>query len=284
MPDVATLRATIAAARAARPGLRVALVPTMGALHAGHLSLVDRAREAADVVVVSIFVNPTQFAAHEDLDTYPRTMEADLDALASRAVEWVFAPSAAEMYPTGFQTEVRVPRVATGLCATSRPHFFGGVALVVLKLLNAAMADVAVFGEKDWQQLQVIRRMVLDLNHPTQIVGAPLIRDPDGLAMSSRNAYLDATTRAAALALPRALQNAAQAVAAGARDVATLEADATRAIAAAGGRVDYVTICDEASLERSQAITTGARIFAAATFGSTRLIDNVGLLPGVAAG
>ena len=277
LPDVAALRAAIAAARSESPDARVALVPTMGALHEGHLTLCDRAREHAEHVVVSIFVNPTQFAPHEDLDRYPRTLDADLRALTGRGVRWVFAPSASEVYPPGFQTEVRVTEVSQGLCADSRPHFFGGVALVVLKLLNAAMADVAVFGEKDWQQLQVIRRMARDLNHPTTIVGAPLIRDPDGLAMSSRNAYLDAPTRQAALALPRALADAAAAVTNGTTDAVALRHAAIAAIEAAGGVVDYVTIADEESLQTQDRVASGSRIFAAASFGGTRLIDNLAL-------
>lgn len=263
--------------RAAHRGASVALVPTMGALHEGHLRLCDAAAAAADLVVVSVFVNPTQFAPHEDLDRYPRTLEADCEATAKRGVALVFAPTAAEMYPPGFQTEVRVRELARGLCATSRPHFFDGVALVVLKLLNAAMADVAIFGEKDWQQLQVVRRLAADLDHPTRILAAPLVRDPDGLAMSSRNRYLARATRQAALSLPEALRAAARAAQTGTRDVAQLERAAAETIAAAGGTVDYVTIVDEATLLPQERVTATSRILAAATFDGTRLIDNLGL-------
>lgn len=277
--DPALLRQTVRAWRRDHPDGKVALVPTMGALHAGHLSLVREARRHADAVIVSVFVNPAQFAPHEDFAAYPRTLERDCDLTAAADVAWVFAPSPAQMYPQGFQTSVQVQALAGGLCGVSRPHFFGGVALVVLKLLNLAEADVAVFGEKDWQQLQVIRRMARDLDHPTVIVGAPLVRDHDGLALSSRNAYLDAPTRARALAIPRALGATAAAVAGGERDAAVLQASVIQALEAAGGRVDYVAIVDPTELSPLDRVDSSARLAVAAWFGTTRLIDNIALEP-----
>ena len=277
--SLASLRATVAALRASRPGLRIALVPTMGALHEAHLRLCDQAHALADVVIVSIFVNPQQFAAHEDLDSYPRSLEADCAKLARRDVDWVFAPSVAEMYPLGFQTRVEVPALAAGLCGVSRPHFFAGVALVVLKLLNAVMADVAVFGEKDWQQLQVVRRLAGDLNHPTEVVGAPLLRDDDGLALSSRNVYLSPAERQRALSLGQSLRASVNLVAAGQTDAAPLIAAATASITAAGGVVDYVAIVDPLELTAVTTIEAEVRMLVAATFGKTRLIDNRALLP-----
>ena len=275
--DAAALRHWVQRRRHESPDVRIALVPTMGALHAGHLALCDLARKHADLVVMSIFVNPTQFAPHEDLGSYPRTLPSDCAATHGRGVDLVFAPDAATMYPDGFSTAVTVGGVSEDFCALSRPHFFGGVALVVLKLLNLVGADVAVFGEKDWQQLQVIRRMARDLDHPTAIVGAPLVRDVDGLALSSRNAYLDPATRARALALPRALQAMADAVADGETDAATLVAGAKASIAAAGGRIDYVAIAEPTTLVRLERVHGPARVLAAVHFGSTRLIDNIAL-------
>ncbi len=275
--DAVALRSWVRGQRARNPDVRIALVPTMGALHAGHLTLCDRAREHADLVVVSIFVNPTQFAPHEDFGSYPRTLPADCAATRGRGVDLVFAPGPTSMYPPGFSTSVDVAGVSQDFCALTRPHFFGGVALVVLKLLNLVGADVAIFGEKDWQQLQVIRRMVRDLDHPTEIVGAPLIRDTDGLALSSRNAYLDPATRSRALALPRALEAMADAVAAGATDCASLIATAEATLEAAGGVVDYVAIAEPSTLVRLQRIDGPARALAAVRFGTTRLIDTIAL-------
>ena len=275
--DERALRDWVRDRRRQRPDVRIALVPTMGALHAGHLTLCDLARTQADLVIVSIFVNPTQFAPHEDFGSYPRTLPSDCQATHGRGVDLVFAPDPGTMYPPGFSTTVRVAGVSDDFCALSRPHFFGGVALVVLKLLNLVGADVAVFGEKDWQQLQVIRTMARDLNHPTAIMGAPLIRDADGLALSSRNAYLDPATRARALSLPRALQAMAHAIAAGATECASLVADAEAAIAAAGGVVDYVAIAEPSTLARLDRVDGPARVLAAARFGSTRLIDTMSL-------
>ncbi len=276
--DPGALRALVGSWRRERPGLRIALVPTMGALHRGHLTLCARAKEVADVVLVSVFVNPAQFAPHEDLASYPRTLAADCRALAAEGVDLVYAPNAVDMYPADFQTTVAVTALARGYCSLSRPHFFGGVAIVVLKLLNQVMPDVAIFGEKDWQQLQIVRRMVRDLDHPTEILGAPLVRDDDGLALSSRNAYLDSTTRANALALPRALARLQAQVAAGATDCEALVAEASAAIQTSGGQIDYLAIADPSTLQPLSRVDRPARALAAVFFGTTRLLDNVPLL------
>ncbi|MEL6316257.1 MAG: pantoate--beta-alanine ligase [Pseudomonadota bacterium] len=272
---VAALRARVAAWRA--EGLRVGLTPTMGALHAGHLSLVEIARARADRVVATIFVNPTQFGPNEDFDAYPRDEAADAAKLAAAGCDLLFAPAVSEMYPDGFATEVRVrgPLTET-LCGAARPGHFDGVGQVVSKLLNQAQADLAVFGEKDWQQLAVIRRVARDLDIPTQILGAPTLREADGLAMSSRNRYLSAEERAAAPALHRAIAQAAAGVAAGA-DPAAACAAAAEDIAAAGCRaVDYVEArgADDLSPLAAAPPPAPARVFAAAWLGRARLIDN----------
>lgn len=259
-------------------GARVALVPTMGALHEAHLSLVDTAQRHADAVVVSIFVNPKQFAPGEDLDSYPRTLAADSELCATRGVDIVFAPAAAEMYGRGFQTEVEVTELGRSkLCAVTRPHFFGGVATVVLKLLNIAMADVAVFGEKDFQQLLVIRRMCADLNHPTAIIGSPVVREAGGLAMSSRNRYLSEDQKRRAQNIFGALVDMQKALKSGVSDVHQLVSDARVRIEAAGGLVDYVAVVDSDSLVPLASVQSPARALVAATFGGARLIDNAAL-------
>lgn len=212
---VAELRQQVRAWKAA--GQRVALVPTMGALHEGHLSLIRIARQHADRVVATIFVNPKQFAPHEDFDAYPRGEAADVEKLASVDCDLLFAPNGAEMYAPGFASAVSVSGVSEPLEGAARPQFFGGVATVVAKLFNQSQADVAIFGEKDYQQLQVVKRMARDLDIPIEIIGAPTARADDGLALSSRNAYLSAEERAAAVALPDAMKAAAAAVAAGGR-------------------------------------------------------------------
>ena len=270
---VADLRARLAPSRPQR----VALVPTLGALHQGHLSLVGEARRRADLVVVSIFVNPTQFAAHEDFHTYPRSLDADLDKLAGRA-DLVFAPSADEIYPRGHATAVHVGGPSAGLETDFRPHFFSGVATVVAKLLIAAWPDIAVFGEKDYQQLLVVRRMVRDLDLPVEVVGAPTLRESDGLALSSRNAYLDPGERKIAGQLNVILKEGA----ARARqknhvgDVAAAERWALNALKEAGfDSVDYVAIRDAESLLPVASLDRPARILAAARVGKTRLIDNM---------
>jgi pantoate--beta-alanine ligase len=272
---VAGLRAALAASRhgADKPA-RIALVPTLGALHEGHVSLVNLAREHAGRVVVSIFVNPTQFAPTEDFNAYPRNLEADLETLAGRA-DIVFAPSAGEIYPEGFATSLSVGGPSTGLETDFRPHFFTGVATVVAKLLIAAGPDVAVFGEKDYQQLLVVKRLVCDLGLPVTIIAAPTLREADGLAMSSRNAYLSADERKIAGRLNLVLNNAA-AQARSTGDLRAAEAAATEALWDAGfNHVDYVAIRDAQSLEHIMTLDRPARILAAVKIGKTRLIDNM---------
>ncbi len=272
--SVADLRRTVAAWRAA--GERIALVPTMGALHPGHVSLTARGRESCARVVVSIFVNPTQFAPNEDFSAYPRTFDADLAKLAAAGVDAVFVPSVSEMYPDGFGTTVTLegPAVAD-LEDRFRPSHFAGVATVVTKLLLQALPDVAVFGEKDWQQLAVIRRAVRDLDVPVEIVGGPTIREADGLAMSSRNVYLSPAERAAAPLIYRTMQACAARIRAG-EPGAVVAADGRAALEGAGFSVDYLELRDAASLARVADGAAGPRrLLAAARIGATRLIDNI---------
>jgi pantoate--beta-alanine ligase len=253
----------------------IALVPTMGALHDGHLSLVRMAEAHARQVVVSIFVNPTQFAPHEDFNAYPRTLDADAAKLESTGASAIFAPAAAEMYPHGFATTINVAGPALGLESDSRPHFFAGVATVVAKLLIAAQPDHAIFGEKDYQQLLVVRQMTRDLGLPTQILAAPIAREADGLAQSSRNVYLSATERQVAGRLNNILLDAiSQLRNAGA--IAETERTATAALLKAGfDSVDYVAIRDADTLQSIARVERPARILAAAKIGRTRLIDNM---------
>ena len=258
-----------------RAGHRVAFVPTMGALHAGHLALVTEGLKRADKVAASIFVNPKQFGPTEDLDRYPRDEAGDAEKLRAAGCELLYATSVATMYPPGFASYVRVAALPDLLCGAARPGHFDGVATVVSKLLAAARADVAVFGEKDWQQLAIIRRMAADLDLGTQIVGAAIVRDSDGLALSSRNLYLTADERARAVALPQALAQARAALRAGG-DVGPAMAAAERSIAAAGyARIDYFELVDGERLTPLRAVTPGARLMAAAVMGTTRLIDNL---------
>jgi len=276
---VAALRETVAGWR--RQGLTVGFVPTMGALHEGHLTLVREAGRRADRVVASVFVNPTQFAAHEDLGSYPRREAEDAALLAGAGCSLMFAPTVAEMYPEGFVTEVSVGGPSQGLETDFRPHFFGGVAIVVAKLLNQVQADVAVFGEKDYQQLMVVRRMARDLDIPTDIVGAPTQRDGHGLALSSRNAYLSETELEIARRLNGVLAQAGAEATAGA-DLAQVEAQAVDAIKAAGfDRVDYVAVreANDLGVFSEGRVTSPARILAAAWLGKTRLIDNMAVTP-----
>ena len=270
---ISALRARLRLWRA--PGSKpIVLVPTMGALHAGHLAIV-RGGLKRGRVVVSIFVNPKQFGPNEDFKTYPRDESADLAKLADNGADAVFAPSVEEMYPPGFATTIAVGGPAHDLEAITRPHFFGGVATVVAKLLIAALPDVAVFGEKDYQQLLVIRRMVTDLGLPIEIVGHPTIREPDGLALSSRNAYLSAADRAKAPALHAALQKAAAAIRAGTPQ-ADATADAEAELTRAGFLVDYVKVRNADTLERVvDPRVEPMRILLAAWLGKTRLIDNI---------
>lgn len=275
--EKAALRGKLASLRA--QGRRIALVPTMGALHEGHLALVDIARARAEEVCVSLFVNPTQFAPGEDLDRYPRDEAGDRAKLEARGASLLWAPDVAEMYPDGFATEVHVAGPALGLETDFRPHFFRGVATVVTKLLLQVLPDVAVFGEKDYQQLQVIRRLVADLDIPVEIVPGPTMREADGLALSSRNAYLSPEERRQAPALHRALRAAGDAVLAG-DDPAKAEAAATQSLLEAGfASVDYVAVRHAESLAPVGAaeIAAGAplRVLGAARLGTTRLIDNL---------
>lgn len=255
-------------------GGRVVLVPTMGALHAGHMALVTQAKAIADHVIVSIFVNPIQFGPNEDLSRYPRQEGEDAALLAEADVAGLWLPDVGVMYPDGFATTVSVAKLGDGLCGAARPGHFDGVATVVAKLLTQVKPDIAIFGEKDWQQLAIIRRMVRDLDLGVEIVGAPIVRDDDGLALSSRNAYLSAEERQAALAFPSALQAAAADIEAGASVPGTLEQAKAALLQAGFASVDYVALVDATSLEPLEVLHKEARILAAARMGTTRLIDN----------
>jgi pantoate--beta-alanine ligase len=271
---VAALRRAVSPWR--RAGERIALVPTMGALHAGHLALVRTARRRAARVVVSIFVNPAQFAPYEDLASYPRTFDADLKALAEMAVDLVWAPPVEVMYPPGFATRVALEGPATvGLEDKFRPHFFAGVATVVAKLLIQCAPDIALFGEKDYQQLKVVTRMVQDLDLPVKIVGVPTVREPDGLALSSRNSYLAAAERAAAPLLHRVLADCADKIARGELPARVLD-EACAAIERAGFVLDYLEARHAETLQPIASVEDGPiRLLVAARIGKTRLIDNV---------
>ncbi len=270
------LRARVAGWKAA--GARVGVVPTMGALHAGHLSLVEAAQAGADRVIVTLFVNPRQFNAASDLAAYPRTETEDAAKLAPLGVDALYAPGLAEIYPEGFATTVSVAGLSEGLCGAHRPGHFDGVATVVSKLLLQTGADRAFFGEKDWQQLQVVRRLVTDLDIPVEIVGCPTVREADGLALSSRNARLSPGARTVAPALHAAMQQAAAAIRGGA-GVAEALAGAARAAEAAGyERVEYIELRDAASLAPLAAAPQApARLLAAAWLDGVRLIDNLAL-------
>jgi pantoate--beta-alanine ligase len=249
----------------------------MGALHEGHLSLVREIGKSAQKVIVSIFVNPTQFAPHEDFDRYPRNLESDRAKLAGTTADLIFAPSVGEMYPEGFATKVEVGGPSEGLETDFRPHFFTGVATIVSKLLLAAMPDAAIFGEKDYQQLLVIRRMVRDLGLAIEIAGGAILREKDGLAMSSRNAYLKPNERVVAGRLNVILAEAI-ALAKGGSEIAGIETDAANGLMRAGfSSVDYVAIRDAETLKRIDSLARPARILAAAKIGTTRLIDNMAL-------
>jgi len=272
--DGESLRAAVRAAQAA--GQTVGLVPTMGALHEGHLSLVDAATAECDVTVASIFVNPTQFAPHEDYNRYPRDLGRDLALLGERACDLVFAPSVEEMYPAGYATSIDVGAVAQVLEGEFRPGHFRGVATVVLKLFQFAPADRAYFGEKDYQQTLVVQRMVADLNVPIEIRVCPTIREPHGLAMSSRNAYLAADERRRAAAIYQSLQLAGALVEQGICDVATLRARMLERLRAAGGmEIQYIAFVADGTVTPVSEVAGPTVVAIAAKVGSTRLIDNL---------
>ncbi len=256
----------------------LAFVPTMGNLHAGHLSLVKHAKSLTDKVIVSIFVNPLQFGANEDLATYPRTLEDDLSQLKALNVDYVFTPNESIMYPNGKQdhTQITVPKLTDLHCGQSRPQFFGGITTVVTKLFNIVQADVAVFGEKDFQQLAVIKKMVADLNMPIQVVGQPIFRENDGLAMSSRNGYLSQEERAKAPLLYKTLTALKNKLLEG-EDFAKAFQNATDILEKNGFVIDYLNLTDANTLQLADDNTADAVILAAAALGKTRLIDNITL-------
>ncbi len=281
--SIAEIRTLVAAARSA--GHSIALVPTMGALHAGHASLMEAARASGAFVVVSIFVNPTQFGPNEDFDRYPRDESGDSEFCRRCGVAALFMPPVREVYPDGFVTVVRVPGLSETLCGEFRPGHFDGVATVVAKLLNMVRPDAAYFGEKDAQQLAVIRRMARDLDLPAQIVGCPIVREPDGLALSSRNAYLSPAERAQATSLYAALRHAQRRIAEGETDSAKLIREARERIESAGAvRIDYVRVVSPETLQPVPRVTAPALIALAVHIGRTRLIDNVVVDPGAGRG
>jgi len=274
----AELRSRVCAARSR--GEIIGVAPTMGALHAGHQSLIRRAREECGFVVVTLFVNPTQFGPNEDLSRYPRDLDGDARASASAGADLLFAPPPEEVYPPGYATAVTVEGLTAGLCGRSRPTHFRGVATVVAKLFNMVQPDRAYFGEKDYQQLQVIRRMARDLDFPVEIVPCPIVREPDGLAMSSRNRYLSPEERQAALGLSQGLGAAEALFEQGERDAAALMG-AVRAVLEADSlvRMDYVELVDADSLAPQERVEAPALLAVAAHVGATRLIDNTVLRP-----
>lgn len=276
MLEIATAAGMRAWADQARQaGRRVGLVPTMGYLHQGHLSLLAEARRRADLSVASIFVNPLQFGPSEDLERYPRDLERDRQALRAAGTDVLYLPTAAAMYPEGFQTEVAVARVSTGLCARSRPAHFAGVTTVVTKLFNTVKPHVAVFGEKDFQQLAVIRRMAADLDTGIEIVGAPIVREADGVAMSSRNAYLSGDERRAARCLSRALAVGRATFAAGTRGAPAILAPVRAVLDAEPlARIDYAELVDAEDIEPVESVRRPALLALAVFVGRTRLIDN----------
>jgi pantoate--beta-alanine ligase len=275
--DLPNLRAAVDALKS--DGKPLVLVPTMGALHDGHMALVEEARRHGRHVVVSIFVNPRQFGPNEDLDAYPRREAKDAQMLAAAGVDILWMPPVDVMYPAGYATNIGVSGVSEGLDGAARPGHFDGVSTVVTKLFNQVRPDVAIFGEKDYQQLAVIRRMVIDLNLAIEIVGMPTQRAEDGLALSSRNAYLSEEERKAALALPRALGEAKRQIEKG----EPVEGALARAIATLAAHgfdpVDYVSLCDAATLAPMTLLDRPARLLGAARLGKTRLIDNIAVDP-----
>jgi pantoate--beta-alanine ligase len=271
--SVPELRAAISALR--REGKRIGLVPTMGALHEGHLSLVRASKSECDATVVSIYVNPSQFGPNEDFSKYPRTLDADLELLAGCQTELVFTPQNADMYPPGFASWVEVGAIAEPLEGQFRPGHFRGVATVVLKLFNLVQADVAYFGQKDYQQSAVIRRMVADLNVPIGVRVCPIVREPDGLAMSSRNRYLSPASRQRALVLWKSLERASELVAAGQRDADKIVNEIRRIILSADdARIDYLAVVDPDTLQPLKTVEKTALALLAVKIENTRLIDN----------
>lgn len=260
-------------------GQLIALVPTMGSLHEGHLSLIDIAKERADKVIVSIFVNPTQFGPSEDFDKYPRVLEEDLKKCEARGADIVFNPPVAEMYPEGYSTYVDEEHISAGLCGVSRPQHFRGVTTVCLKLFNIARPDIAIFGQKDAQQCAVIRKMVADLNLPTEIVAGPTVRESDGLALSSRNAYLTDVQRGEAAGISKALQVAKEMVDSGTRSVDRVVAEITYHLSLQRRvRVIYVQVVNKETMEPATEILPGEQLIAVAAWvDQTRLIDNIEL-------
>jgi pantoate--beta-alanine ligase len=274
---VADLRKHIALWR--KGEVRVGLVPTMGALHQGHMALVEAARAECDRIVASIFVNPKQFAPTEDLGSYPRREAADLEMLRSAGVDLVFIPAVDEMYPPDFATLVRVGGLTEGLCGAHRAGHFDGVTTVVTKLLIQALPDTAYFGEKDYQQLTVVRRLARDLDLPVRIAGVPTVREPDRLALSSRNVYLSAEERRIAPNLARVLRSIAAVLAQDPNAVAQEIAHGSAALQQAGFAVDYLEIREAESLAVTSEVTASSRVFAAVRLGTTRLIDNMPIAP-----
>ncbi len=265
-----------------RDGLKIAVVPTMGCLHNGHLSLMRMAVENADRVIVSLFVNPMQFGPNEDFDAYPRQFQADCDLVEKEGVHVIFCPDAKAMYPEGFQTTVSVKTLAQGMCGANRPGHFDGVATVVVKLLHLTLPEKAIFGEKDFQQLAIIRQIVRDLDFPVKIIGAPIVREADGLAMSSRNKYLQGEMRNQALCLYKALQGAREIVAQAQHKVTaeTIIAATEKIVAADGGKLEYAVVINEYTLLPESLVGGGSVLALAVKIGGkVRLIDNGKLIP-----
>jgi pantoate--beta-alanine ligase len=257
-------------------GKTIAFVPTMGFLHDGHLELLREGKRRADILILSIFVNPTQFGPTEDYAQYPRDMEGDLKKAEGMGTDYVFAPPAGEMYPYGFQTKITVERVPEHLCGLSRPGHFEGVATVVAKLFNITKPHIALFGQKDFQQVSVIRRMVMDLNMDIEIVGVPTVREADGLAMSSRNKYLDTEERRSALCLKKSIDLTVEIIKGGERDPEKIKAAVRKLISSYPFTdIDYITICDPLTLDDIGMINEKALLALAVRVGKTRLIDNL---------
>lgn len=258
-----------------KKGASIGFVPTMGYLHDGHLSLVREARKRNDLVVVSIFVNPTQFGPKEDLKKYPRNLKRDLELLSKQKVDAVFCPTVGEMYPEGFGAYVEVKGLSDKLCGASRPGHFRGVTTIVAKLFNIISPDIAYFGQKDFQQLVIIKKMAADLNMDVKIVSMPTVREADGLAMSSRNSYLSKEERSRAPAMIRSLKLAKTLVGSGVKSAVKIKAEMAKLLKASRLKIDYISICDPRTLEEKKSVKGKTLVAAAAYAGKTRLIDNV---------